>query len=312
MSASLEAAATGDAQAASPSKSCPSVPLRSLDELWFQVAGTRCNLECIHCFISCSPHNDKFGFLSLDDVRRRLEESVAFGVREYYFTGGEPFLNPDMVPILELALTYGPATVLTNATVLKSDWIARLRAAEDESLYCLEFRVSIDGPTPELNDPIRGERSFERSMRGVELLVEHGFLPIITMTRVWDEADDQRVLGQFRETLRKHGCTRPRLKILPRLQIGAEAQRTEGYGRFDRITPEMMSDFDDRQLICTHSRVITDRGIAVCPILLDEPAALLGDALAESARDFPLAFGACFTCYQYGAICTNPTSKSVE
>lgn len=312
MSVSPEAAATGGAHAASLSKRCPSVPLRSLDELWFQVAGTRCNLECTHCFISCSPHNDKFEFLSLDEVRRRLDESVAFGVREYYFTGGEPFLNPDMVPILELALTFGPATVLTNATVLKPEWIERLRAAEDASLYCLEFRVSIDGPTPELNDPIRGERTFERAMRGVELLVEHGFLPIITMTRVWDEADDQEVLGQFRETLREHGCTRPRLKILPRLQIGAEAQRTEGYGRFDRITSEMMAEFDDRQLICTHSRVVTDRGVAVCPILLDEPAALLGDALEESARDFPLAFGACFTCYQYGAICTNPTSKTVE
>ena len=312
MSASPEAAATGDAQASPPSKRSPSVPLRSLDELWFQVAGTRCNLDCTHCFISCSPHNDKFGFLSLDEVRRRLDESVAFGVREYYFTGGEPFLNPDMVPILELALTYGPATVLTNATVLKPEWIERLRAAEDSSLYCLEFRVSIDGPTPELNDPIRGERSFERAMRGVELLVEHGFLPIITMTRVWDEADDQRVLGQFRETLRKHGCTRPRLKILPRLQIGAEAQRTEGYGRFDRITSEMMAEFDDRKLICTHSRVVTDRGVAVCPILLDEPTALLGETLEGAAREFPLAFGACFTCYQYGAICTNPTSKTVE
>jgi len=312
MSASRETPAGRDSQLAETRERCPTVPLRSLDELWFQVAGTRCNLECAHCFISCSPHNDKFGFLRLNEVRRRLDESIAFGVREYYFTGGEPFLNPDMVAILELALTYGPATVLTNATVLKPEWIARLRAAEDASIYCLEFRVSIDGPTPELNDPIRGERTFERAMRGVEVLVAHDFLPIITMTRVWDEADDQRILGQFRETLREHGCTRPRLKILPRLQIGAEAQRTEGYGRFDRVTAEMLTDFDDRQLICTHSRVVTDRGIAVCPILLDEPTALLGATLDESTRAFPLAFGACFTCYQYGAICTNPTSRTVE
>ena len=70
---------------------CPTVPLSSLDELWFQVSGTRCNLECSHCFISCSPHNDKFGYLSLKTVRRFLDESVEHGVREYYFTGGEPF-----------------------------------------------------------------------------------------------------------------------------------------------------------------------------------------------------------------------------
>src|SRR5947209_10964100 len=97
----------------------PEVPLAHLDHLWFQVGGTLCNLECRHCFISCSPHNRKFGFLEIETVRRRLIESVVLGIKEYYFTGGEPFLNPDMTAILELALQFGPATVLTNATIFK-------------------------------------------------------------------------------------------------------------------------------------------------------------------------------------------------
>src|SRR4051812_9602216 len=125
----------------------PLVSLAHLDDLWFQVAGTTCNLECTHCFISCSPHNHRFGFLSLDAVRHALVESVPLGVKEYYFTGGEPFLNRDMPAILELTLQYGPATVLTNGTVLKADWLRQLRAAEDASLYSLEFRVSMDGYT---------------------------------------------------------------------------------------------------------------------------------------------------------------------
>src|SRR3972149_2810172 len=137
----------------------PRVELTSLDELWFQVSGTLCNLECTHCFISCSPHNDKFGYLSLETVERMLGESVAWGVKEYYFTGGEPVLNREIVPILERTLQFGPATVLTNGTVLNPEWLERLRRAENESVYSLEFRVSIDGPTPELNDPIRGPRT---------------------------------------------------------------------------------------------------------------------------------------------------------
>ena len=193
----------------------PIVVLGSLDELWFQVAGTRCNLTCTHCFISCSPHNDSFGFLTLADVERRLQESVEWGVKEFYFTGGEPFLNPDLIAILERTLDFGPATVLTNGTVLKPEWLERLRAAEQGSLYSLEFRVSIDGPTPELNDPIRGPRTFERAMCGVELLVQFGFLPIITMTRVWDESQDAEILGLFRDVLHQHGYDRPRLKVLP-------------------------------------------------------------------------------------------------
>src|SRR5260370_20190679 len=113
----------------------PLVPLAHLDDLWFQVAGTRCNLECRHCFISCSPHNHAFGFLDLDTIHRALEESVSLGVKEYYFTGGEPFLHPEMAAILEMALTYGPATVLTNGTAFKEACLKRLRIAGDSAPY---------------------------------------------------------------------------------------------------------------------------------------------------------------------------------
>src|SRR5689334_15559080 len=130
-----------------PAEHAPRVYLETLDHLWFQVAGTLCNLTCTHCFISCSPHNHSFGFLDLETVRRALNESVRLGVKEYYFTGGEPFLNRDMVPILELTLRYGPATVLTNGTVFKEEWLERLARADAGSLYSLEFRVSIDGFT---------------------------------------------------------------------------------------------------------------------------------------------------------------------
>lgn len=292
-------------------ESIPRVELRSLDELWFQVAGTLCNLQCTHCFISCSPHNDSFGYLSLEKVDEMLDESLSWGVKEYYFTGGEPFLNRELVPILELTLKYGPATVLTNGTVLKPEWLDRLRTAEAASLYSLEFRVSIDGPTPEVNDPIRGPGTFARAMRGVAMLSEFGFLPIITITRTWEDHEDSDILRRFREVLGRHGCDRPRLKILPRLKIGAEANRTAGYHQLERVTAEMMEGYDQSQLICNHSRVVTDRGVYVCPILLESPDARLGSTLEEANRSFPLTHGACFTCYLYGAICTNPSAKEL-
>ncbi len=285
----------------------PFVEMKSFDELWFQVSGTLCNLECAHCFISCSPHNDSFTYLTLETVKKYLDESVAKGVKEYYFTGGEPFLNREILPILELALQYGPVTVLTNGTVLKAEWLERLWEAEQGTDYSLEFRVSIDGPTPETNNPIRGERTFERAMNGVRLLVQQGFLPIITMTRTWDESEELSILSSFRKVLAEHDCHRPRLKVLPRLQIGAEAERTEGYGVYDHVTNEMMQEFDETQLICSHSRVVTNKGIVVCPILLEAPDALLGQSLDEATVPFALSHGACYTCFQYGAICTNST-----
>lgn len=295
-----------------PETSAPLIELKSLDELWFQVSGTVCNLECSHCFISCSPHNHRFEMLSYDKVVETLEESVEWGVREYYFTGGEPFLNKELVPMLEKTLEYGPATIMTNGTVLKPEWLRRLKQAEQRGVYSLEFRVSIDGPNAELNDPIRGERTFERAMKGVQQLVSIGFLPIITMTQVWEESESESVLKEFRKVLADQGYLRPRLKILPRLKIGAEANRTCGYDKFEKVTEEMMADYDEGELICSHSRVMTNRGIAVCPILLEAPDAMLGQNLSEAARPFALSHGACFTCYQYGAICTNPSSSYTQ
>ena len=283
----------------------PLQPLHSLDAVWFQVAGTRCNLTCAHCFISCSPKNDAFGFLSLADVEARLQEAAALGVKEFYFTGGEPFLNKQMTDILVRTLDFGPATVLTNGLVLKDEWLRRLRAAEAASRYGLEFRVSVDGPDAATNDLVRGEGTFEKALDGVQMLVGHGFLPILTMTRVWAEEDDFAVMGRFREVLAGRGYARPRIKLLPRLQIGAEAERTVAYEPSERVTAAMMAGYDDSQLVCSSARVVTDRGVHVCPILIDSPDSRMGATLAEADGPFPLSHGACFTCWRYGAICSN-------
>jgi sulfatase maturation enzyme AslB (radical SAM superfamily) len=286
----------------------PLVPLAHLDDLWFQVAGTLCNLTCHHCFVSCSPHNHNFGFLDLETVRRYLDESVALGVKEYYFTGGEPFLNRDLVAILELTLRYGPATVLTNGTVFRDEWLSRLRAADAASPYSLEFRVSLDGFTAAQNDPVRGDGTFERILRGVRMLLDHDFLPILTVTRTNDDQEDAEIFDGFVQMLKGLGYSRPRIKILPTLRIGAESQRQRGYHDDERVTPEMMVGYDQNLLVCNHSRMVTDRGVFVCPILIESADAKLGSTLAEAQRPFAIKHSACYTCYQYGALCSNSSS----
>ena len=245
--------------------------------------------------------------MSRAQVQSYLKESVAMGVKEYYFTGGEPFLNPEMVPILIDTLEYGPASVLTNGTVLRDKWLAQLAEAESRSRYSLEFRVSVDGFSAALNDPIRGQGTFDRAMEGVVRLAEFGFLPIITAARSWPLEEDDRVIEAFVARLRQAGCARPRLKILPMLKLGAEAQRTAPYDEQERVTEEMLVDYDCSQLICEHSRIVSERGVHVCPILIEMPDSLLGKSLIEAKSSFKLNHGACMTCYQHGAICSNPS-----
>lgn len=283
----------------------PLVSIGALDTLWFQVGGTLCNLSCSHCFISCNPGNDSFGFLSLESVRERLRESIALGVKEYYFTGGEPFLNKAMVSILRETLALGPASVLSNGTVFRERLVEELAEIAAGSRYSLELRISLDGFTREMNDPIRGPGTFDAALRGVDLLVQRGFLPVITVVQTWPDAQTLAVLEGFQRTLRARGYDRPRIKMIPTLRIGMEATRSGGYSAEERITAEMLEGYDQGQLLCSHGRIVTDRGIAVCPILIESPEAILGQSLAESLRPFPVVHPVCLTCYLHGAICSN-------
>ena len=287
----------------------PSVPLAALDQLWFQVAGTVCNLRCRHCFISCSPDNHSFWFMSRAMVRDALRESAEMSVKEYYFTGGEPFMNNEMEGILADALARGPATVLTNATLLPPRRVEALRQVAANRSHALEFRVSIDGPTAAANDAIRGAGAFERAMEGVGRLVAAGFRPIVTAMQSWTDCETSATLCAFRSSLAAVGYDDPRLKILPPLLIGEESARSRGYAPAERVTHEMMCGYDLDQLLCTRARLVTADGVYACPILLDYPSARLADTLAEATRvDARLAEAACYTCYANGAICSNATT----
>jgi MoaA/NifB/PqqE/SkfB family radical SAM enzyme len=283
----------------------PQVPLLSLDTVWFQVAGTLCNLACRHCFISCGPGNRSHEMMSRVEVGRYLAEAATLGVKDLYFTGGEPFLNRELHGILEDALRIAPSTVLTNATLIDDRRAEDLAALANSGPYSFEVRVSLDGLTPETNDPIRGEGSFRTTIRGVVALHRAGLLPILTVAQTWLDEEDAPLRERFHALLRSLGIARPRVKVLPLFRVGREADRTRGYAPGERLTEEHVAGYDFWNLQCSTSRMVTSRGVHVCPILIDHPAARMGATLAETLRPFPLAHGACHTCWATGASCRN-------
>jgi AdoMet-dependent heme synthase len=281
----------------------PRVRLQSLDTLWFQVAGTVCNLACTHCFVSCSPSNHTHEMMPLEEVLRTLEEAAGLGVKEYYFTGGEPFLNPDMEAILAETLKVGPASVLTNGLLLDPARCARLKALADGSPYSLDLRVSLDGWDAATNDPIRGEGTFDRILAGVRNLKAAGLNPVITVTEAHREAGTDPGKERFFELLRELGVERPRLKVLPVFQIGAEAERTGAYESWQHLREGDALEGGWDHLQCSSCRMVTDQGVWVCPILVNEPAAKMGETLADSLGEFPLEHPACWTCHVFGVSC---------
>ena len=281
--------------------SSPSVPLLSLDTLWFQVAGTICNLRCTHCFISCSPDNHSHGMLTLESVRRRLQEATDLGVKEYYFTGGEPFMNREIFAILQETLRVGPANVLTNGLFLDSGRCAKLKTLEEGSEYSLDLRISLDGWGPEDHDRIRGTGTFHRTFEGIRNLWAAGLNPVITVTELAEGIASAPGRERFLEWLRSFGLSKPRLKVLSLFRIGAEEKRERGYLSHERLTHR--DAIDPEKLQCSTCRMVTSQGVFVCPILIDFPSARMGSTLRETLRPFELAFGACTTCHVQGVTC---------
>jgi len=282
----------------------PAAPLLALDTLWFQVAGTICNIECTHCFISCSPRNHSHEMMSLSECERWLAEARELGVREYYFTGGEPFMNRDMLAILEAALRQGPATVLTNGMLLRPDVCRRLRELFDASDYSLDIRVSLDGFDRESHDAIRGRGVWDRVMIGLRNLADSGLNPVITVTTAAEGVASTEGRARFLEIIRGFGFDRPRLKVLSLFRIGAEEQRTHAYEDWERLTAESLTDEEASVLQCSSCRMVTSKGAYVCPILIEEPEARMGDTLRDTMRPFALKYGACHTCWVDGVTCT--------
>jgi molybdenum cofactor biosynthesis enzyme MoaA len=281
----------------------PHVPMLSLDTIWFQVAGTLCNIACTHCFISCSPANHAHEMMTFDDIVPRLAEAKRHGVREYYFTGGEPFMNRDLLRILDATLQQGPATVLTNGMLLRKETCTALRELIDGSEYSLDLRISLDGFNRETHDAVRGAGVWDRVMSGLASLAEVGINPVITVTEAAEGVGSAEGRAHFLDVIRSFGFTKPRLKVLSLFRIGAEESRSHGYESWERLTAADVAGADMSVLQCSTSRMITSKGVYVCPIIIDEQEARMGDAIEETLHAFPLKFGACHTCWVDGVTC---------
>ena len=104
------------------------VPLTSLDTLWINT-GSLCNITCANCYIESSPSNDRLAYVTPAEIEPLLDEARALGTREIGFTGGEPFLNPDIIALLQAALARGfdekERGAATFARTLEGiDWLA--------------------------------------------------------------------------------------------------------------------------------------------------------------------------------------------
>jgi hypothetical protein len=167
------------------------VALGSLDTLWFNT-GTLCNLACRHCYIESSPRNDRLVYLSAAEVAEYLDEieSLDLQTKLIGFTGGEPFMNPALPTMLELALARGfRALVLTNA--MKP--MHKMKPALLDLRKChggrLQIRVSLDHYGRAVHEEERGRRSWQPTIDGLLWLAANGFTVSVASRRLSGEPE---------------------------------------------------------------------------------------------------------------------------
>jgi len=297
----------------------PQVPFGHLRSLWFQITGTLCNLTCTHCFISCSPTNHSLEFLAPETVYRYLDEAIQLGVRDIYFTGGEPFMHKDILSILERSLQVAPTSVLTNGTLITPRVAESLGNLHAASPYSLEIRVSLDDVDEAQNDAVRGKGTLQKALQALQLLQTQGILPIVAVTEYLYTYTGQEAPSthgetaqagegsgfyrKFRDFLMANGIEKPRLKMIPVFAMG-QLQGTVTLAQY--VTPDMLEGFNSDTLQCTSSRMVADGGVYACPLLVGEPKARLStDSLAAALQPCTLYHTACHTCYVTGMTCAN-------
>ena len=131
---------------------------------------TACNLSCSHCYINPKEHGTEMA------ARDKLEKWLKLFYdpnkeTNVIFLGGEPTMHPDLPHAIRLAqkLGYASVTVDTNG-FLFHDFLSQVKPTD---LDFLSF--SLDGPRPEVNDPLRGPGVFETCTRNLQKAVAAGF-----------------------------------------------------------------------------------------------------------------------------------------
>jgi uncharacterized Fe-S cluster-containing radical SAM superfamily protein len=286
------------------------VALRSLDTLWFNT-GTLCNLTCRHCYIESSPKNDRLAYLSAAEIVEYLDEIAALGLgtRLIGFTGGEPFMNPQLPAMLELALACGFRTlVLTNAMKPMRKMQPALLALRDRYGERLAIRVSIDHYGPAVHEAERGRRSWRPTIEGLAWLAANGFAVAVASRRLSGEPETALRRG-FAQLFAELGVAidaadPAALTIFPEMDESAEVPEiTEACWGLLGKSPD--------SVMCASSRMVVKfKGAArptviACTLLPYDPRFDLGPSLAGALGLVPLNHPHCAKfCVLGGGACS--------
>jgi hypothetical protein len=289
-----------------------SVPLMKATTLWFNT-GSLCNIECVNCYIESSPTADHFVYLSPADMEPYLDEidDLGCGPVEIAFTGGEPYMNPYILRLSEMALERGhELLVLTNAMkpmmrprIMKG--LAALRSAYGDKLT---LRVSLDHFSAKEHDRERGDGSFAIALKGMDWLASQKIPMHIAGRAMFSESDTDARSG-YAALIEAQGwdidAYNPGQTILfPEMDASLDVPEitTECWNILN-VHPDSM--------MCATSRMVVRRkgagkpAVLACTLLWDDPQFELSHSFEDSREAVKLNHPHCSKfCVLGGASCS--------
>jgi len=286
------------------------VPFSGFKTLWFNT-GTLCNLECKNCYIESSPKNDRLVYITRDDVTPFLDEikEEKWDVTDIAFTGGEPFLNPHIIEILEEVLKRDfSVLVLTNAFRVLKRWEKKLHLLKQAYGDKLRFRVSLDHYTQEVHEQERGPRSFKGALTGLKWLYDEGYHISIAGRSLINESTELATRGYqnlFTENEIDLKLSNQSLVIFPEMDPKGDVPEIS-VGCWDIL------DVKPEQQMCAHERMVVKKkgnekaNVQACTLLAYDETFNMGQTLKESAKDVHLNHPFCAEfCVLGGASCSS-------
>lgn len=279
-----------------------------LQELWIHT-GTACNLACPFCLEGSKPGDTRLQLIKFVDTWPFIDEAAALGVKQFSFTGGEPFLAREFPMILAYAARKGPCLVLTNGT---RPLLKRLCQIEPllRAPYPVNFRISIDYPERTRHDNGRGEGSFAAALNGLASLQNMGFP--VSVARQWSADENHEAVDHsYRQLFREHGIAEDvNIVWFPDFHPPGSTVDTPAITENCMTTyhtPASRADF-----MCAYSRMVVKINgrmrVYACTLVDDDPDYDLGGSLTESLQERVwLRHHRCYSCFKLGASCSEAT-----
>lgn len=289
-----------------------SVRLNDPQTLWFNT-GTLCNIECANCYIESSPSNDRLVYITEAEVVDYLDqlETRGWGVREIGFTGGEPFMNPQMIGMARAALARGyEVLILTNAMrpMMRPAMQEGLRELQAEFGAKLTLRISVDHWSAEHHDKERGPGTFDKTLDGMRWLRDADITMTVAGRTVWGESEDEARKGYARlyaaENFKIDAQHPAETVLFPEMDVTVDVPEitTACWGILNKSPEDVM---------CASSRMVVKRkgaarpSVLACTLLPYDAEFELGESLAEAEGDVHLNHPHCAKfCVLGGASCS--------